>query len=238
MFKPPLGWARTEGVSYSVCQGSVGLFWHLLLCFSLCCHFRKQNERMKRGGRCGGETGSSTRTPVTQSRLFSVTFFSSFLWRQTGKSGCLRFLLPSCVRLLSRCCHSNRAPSSYWAYSVGSRVCGCVCVCVLLVPLCICVSVRRLTSVRKCGNSERFHSLFLVDLKVWNVEGVSAGLAVKSLESGTVMLLAVSLWKLVQLSVRLTGPPANGSPGALLQSGGGLRRHQQPGEVVSGLWCR
>lgn len=113
-----------------------------------------------------------------------------------------------------------------------------VCVCVLLVPLCICVSVRRLTSVRKCGNSERFHSLFLVDLKVWNVEGVSAGLAVKSLESGTVMLLAVSLWKLVQLSVRLTGPPANGSPGALLQSGGGLRRHQQPGEVVSGLWCR
>lgn len=113
-----------------------------------------------RGGRCGGDGKQRSDTCHPEPPVFHHLFFPHSLWRRTGKSS--RFLLPSCVRLLSCCCHSNRAPSSYWAYSVGSWARACV----LLVPLCVCVRLL-----------ERFQSSFLVDLKDSDMEGASAGFA-------------------------------------------------------------
>lgn len=191
---------------------------------------------MKRGGRCGGETGSSTRTPVTQGRLFSLTFFSSvfFFVATDGKERALKIppsFLPvsvsSPVVAIATEPHLHTELIQLVVESVRARA------RVLLVPLCVCVSV---CVVLRLFNTRNVSKVYFWSL--WRTGGWEECWLVylESLESGTVMLLA-SLEACAAVR-RTDRSSSQWQPG--LCSGGGASRpqHQQPGEVVIGLWCR
>lgn len=120
--------------------------------------------------------GVSQEAPVTQSRLFSVTFFFHPFFVATDRKERVLKIPPSFLPV------SVSSPSVAIAtephlHTELIQLVVCVCVRELLVPVCVCVSVGRLTSVE---HWEGFQSGFLVDLK-WGGGGggASAGLAVK-----------------------------------------------------------